>query len=310
MGRRFTLAIVTSLLLCAPGSLNAQIGSLDEAIQAANANVEPEYIQPLMSELGKGFAHFVNKKRLLSPRDRCALALAMLKIASYQRATLEATARVAWQPVDEPRAWTKQEFRNHRHALDLATTIANRMGWGQAQHELFKMAANIAGVEMAQKMVLAYLGRPSLVQFAAQAAIDAVKLGAPQGASVLVAYRIAEWRVLNFIFQNAEAILDAAFEEALELLPENGVYAAFLNEDTWTTFCAHQLWSAPQSSSLFLRYLLKALHTSMFGGPQIYQFQLGRWDVASEVYPAPLDIVRYISIWASFKLHQNGHWSL
>jgi hypothetical protein len=282
---------------------------LGEVIRAANADVEPDYIAPLMSDLGKVFAHFVNKHRIVSQKGRCALMLAMLKIAGYQRATLDATASVAWLPVNEARQWTKQEFRDHKHAFDLATTTANRAGWGTAQHELFKMASNIAGTEIAQKMLLEHLGRPSLIRYAALSAIDAVRFGVPQGASMLVAHRVAEWRVLNFMLDNAEAILDMAFNEALELLADNGDYAAFRDEDSWTTFCTNQLWLTPQSSTHFLRYLLKALHTSMYGGPQIYQFQLGRWDFSSQVRPTPLDIVRYISTWVAPRLHQNGHWS-
>ena len=70
-----TIFVLSSLLFSVVS--NADIGSVEDAIQAAIDSKEPAYLSDLMNAFAVKLTEFVNEKRIHTPREKLALLLTM-----------------------------------------------------------------------------------------------------------------------------------------------------------------------------------------------------------------------------------------
>jgi hypothetical protein len=208
------ISLLLPLLLFLPVSASAfskdrPIGTLNEAIAAAKNGVEPAYIGPLMELFTDKLTAFTRLKRLDSERKELALLPAVAAVIDVM---LTHTRDVA---ATLPNAYAVWE-------------ISRSVSWGVAGNVLYKAskAAAFFSTPNARYPVAEGLEYGPLAaeyakarSTAKAAAIEAMnQVGSRENG--LIAFRVAEWVMLNFMLTHAGSLLEQTYEIALKDLTD------------------------------------------------------------------------------------------
>lgn len=264
----FIVAIV--LFLAFSTSSKAEIGSMQEVIKAAKEGKEPAYIKELMARLSRKLHDIAREKGIASPKEKSAWLITM-------GAVLNASHKAVWNPTGDA------SFDAAHSASELAVW---HPGWIFAR----SVAGDVAG-ENTEIAIQNMLRQRTTIQQAEA-----------------IAFREAEWLVLNFVFSNAENIVETIYEATLNALPEKPeknpfdsreAFIQFYNQyffrlsDNVMIFIAPWLisilpldWIPEVCQPLFLR-----LSDFLNNWPTVSQFVFGRVDDNSLVHLLPKEVV-------------------
>ncbi len=232
MGIIVTLRIVLllSLSLVAATSANAEFGTIDEVIQAAEDNREPDYIQDLMGALSKKLRVLAQKKGIKPPRQMLAWLLTMRAILDSVNQTAMNGAWHVCRTEAEKNAWST--------AMDAVKEATSEQGWSEA----------LDGALATAKKVLS--------DTAAWAAANAASLNAAQNDRPKnrgrIAHRAAEWGALNSFFKDIDALFEKTFDVTLNALPTNPQNNPFDSPASWREFHENYFGSLSKDTMVFL----------------------------------------------------------
>jgi len=208
--RFFAFVTFVSLSFASPSQAAERIGSLHSAVQAGLRLEEPEQNRMLTQLYIEKVIHFINANQLNS---RQQLALFMNELASFRvlfhAVSCAADSAVKALGID----YTEPVGAHANTAYHLAYKLPDYGGWwpttnaAKAYHEDWKVLYNQA------------------LLYASNHAKDAHSKGKSKEHIIMVAYRTAEWIMLNYRLNHSESML-SRYTHALNLLPDDAYLAA------------------------------------------------------------------------------------
>jgi len=168
---------------------NAQVGTLEEVLQAAYDNNEkPEHIKKLMIELSKGLDSVAYEKMLGTPEKQLAWFLTTGAIVTATAVATHGGCASLWDG-----AWDAALDSARNAAWPAINSYSTTYDTGKAAYNatlnIFMTPARDAASKFLKDHDLEYEGEG-------------------------VRYRVAQWQVLNFLLTNINSITETVFETA------------------------------------------------------------------------------------------------
>ena len=211
---KYGLLIALVTLSISASSRGKEFGSLKEVVKAAKNHQEPAYIPKLMEAFGRELRS--QALDLSTSRHRQAFLLTM---ASIVRLHVHACGEAWGMRVPAIMGDTASTFADEA-ATNAAVDAAGRAAWRAAE----KAAVNAAGS-----------GAWDAAQKAAEdAAWDNYRDFVTT--RVRISCWVAEWKMLNFIFESSEELIPKVYKATLSHLPKQESNSIFTSEAGWLAF--------------------------------------------------------------------------
>ena len=249
------LIIVLLLLNVAPAS-RAEFGTSKEVVEAAKKDQQPAYIPELMNAFGDGLRSLLTptgrqatKIDLRTPKERRAFFLTVLTIVELyldaSHAAMEGS-REAAQESAEAAAQKAAWFSTLYGACVAARKAVGYVVWKGAWSAVKKASENAAW-HAAEKA-------------AREAVRKAVLYDVDNRLNAIgrIAYRIAEWKMLDYLIEHYATIIPKVYETALASLPESG-HDMFTSADEWLKFRSHYFDDLNEREFVFVKPWLDTL---------------------------------------------------
>ena len=272
---KYGLLIALLTLSISTSSRGEKFGTYEEVVEAAKRNQEPAYIPKLMEAFGRELA--LQTPDLSTPRHRQAFLLTMVSVIGLQGcpaveidennydwyAALEAARGTAWYG-----AW--------RAAMGAAkdSSLSTATAWGAAVDAALNADKHVAVDAVVDA---ARCAQDAAVREMFQSAVNADALRAGNaarndlGGTVLarreavgrIAYRVAEWKILNFIFERSAVLIPKFYEVALSHLPKQECSSIFMNEADWSAFRTKHFSKLNPAQRIFVEAWLTILEKAI-----------------------------------------------
>jgi len=199
------LFVLFSLSLIISKASNAQVGQLEEVVEAAIDNKEPAYIKELMELLSGNIQVLVRERKFKSQEQMLALLL-----------TMRGMVRVAYLAARNA-AFDVGGIEADNAARSAAGIIAGDAvfavsgeAWGSASNDAFSEAHNVA--------------YNAAYEAAKMAALNTALMGGPNIDPAIrgrIIFRVAEWTALNYFFNH---IMSDAFSSIFDVTNNAAIF--------------------------------------------------------------------------------------
>lgn len=207
--------LLLSSLLLANLSLNAKIGNISEILQESSTS-NPSYINKINNELLNKLDVFAHNKNILnSSSEKVAWLLTMRSMLSSVHRGARAIALRTRNAQDN-----LQEMMLHVAALSTvsADVLAHNVIKSIAQESEITVSLNAAYEE-----ILYFNGRAKAEKITQKALVD-INLISDKA---IVAFRIAEWALLNIILEDLDYFVEQIYNRTLDYVRKNRLSTGF-----------------------------------------------------------------------------------
>jgi|GEM_PF-1888476 len=249
MSNRVQLFLVLLLIATRSTPLRAEVGTQEQAIQAALENKEPEYLKNLAEEISRKLQAIAQKKELNTLRAKIGWVFTMRGIVNVAFAAARDAAyyRAYNKPYDGGGDLEKVIISSRNSRAWVATVAALEAA----------DALNGAACLKAFDWVWDAAGQAAFI--AAYVVVgEAIKDVSNKELEGKIAWRVAEWSAQNYFLMNLDTIVNGAhgeggvFDALLAELPENLANSPVNSEEALILFLNHYFERLDQDAMLFL----------------------------------------------------------
>jgi len=301
-----------------PGS--AQVGTLDEIIQAVRDGRQPQYLAKLMWDFRVKLTQFVIDNNVHEPKEILNLFGTMVSMMTHAHDITQNVGCHTGLPDDHV------TLSFHSSFYDACKVLEN--AWMEIVHEGFYIKGPESdGFDFYPRTFLIDVSRESLEQYAREMEGEPTDqplvvrsefvghrivqhmMVAPTDGRLALRYRFVEWRILNRLLEDAERRLGTVYiyprfkkYEGLRPTrkhPFRGVITNPMDSPgAWLAFRTKHFDSLPHDVWLFLAPWVGVIDALVFG-PAIVQFNVGRLSESSPLQALPREVFRIISMFVA-----------